>query len=142
MTRRHIASFVAVAVITIGLAATAVAQGSGIVVRIPYAFVVGEKTFPAGQYTIRHATPNDVHTLVIQGTGRSFAITAIPDEETTPSEHHKLTFKRYGDQYFLKSIHASGERKVYRFAMSDLEEEARSRTGKGENVTLRASVGR
>src|SRR5262245_40469688 len=101
MTRRFFASFAAVAVIAIALAAPAAAQNPGIVVKIPYAFTVGEQTLPAGEYTIRRATSNDVRTLLIQGSGRVVAVIAIPDGEGAPSDHHELTFKRYGDQFFL-----------------------------------------
>jgi hypothetical protein len=89
------------------LAATsAYAQSADrISMKIPFSFVVGEKTLPAGEYIVRNTISSRV-TLIRNADGRRVHTTILTmpvPPETTPFTA-KLVFHRYGDQYFLHQV--------------------------------------
>jgi hypothetical protein len=76
--------------------------------RTSFAFTVGNATMPAGNYTIR---PDDTAPSVLELTGPHGSVffetqNASPRETPAKTE---VVFKRYGDQYVLKSIFIEGE---------------------------------
>ena len=90
------------------LAATSVyAQFSNVqVAKIPFEFVIGNKAYPAGEYTVTYI---DTHLMRIQNNDRgesAFVITGRIEAKKTRSE---LVFKRYGDQYFLSALWMEGD---------------------------------
>src|SRR5262245_56498292 len=77
---------------------------------IPFDFSVGNKTLPAGVYTVARAYMADQVTLLIR---------RIDDRERVMIHTHgvianraqnqtKLVFRRYGDRYFLSQIWTAG----------------------------------
>ena len=97
-----IAILMFMAVVTI----TADAQGLGskhISARIPFAFNVGNRTLPAGDYTIRVVNPSsDRRVLRIQSKdGQLSALIQTTGAKSTLSDDAKLVFHRYGDTYFF-----------------------------------------
>ena len=73
---------------------------------IPFDFVVGNTTFPAGTYSISRAFDDPSSELLIRskdGTKAAFfhAITAAPSDSTSDV---KLRFRHEGDQYFLMEV--------------------------------------
>jgi len=89
------------------LAATsAYAQSADrISMKIPFNFIAGEKTLPAGEYIVRSDFPSRV-TLIRTADGRrehTTILTMPVPPETTPFTA-KLVFHRYGDQYFLHQV--------------------------------------
>jgi hypothetical protein len=81
------------------------------VTNIPFSFIVGDKTLPAGEYTIE---PNrrdyDKVWLVQSGDGHASALfSTIPTRSFETQENSKLVFRKYGDQYFLSQIWTAGD---------------------------------
>ena len=72
---------------------------------IPFEFVVGDKTLPAGQYIVSPATASG-ETLKIQGkeNGKSALRLSDPREQKKGSTHCRLLFHRYGQNYFLAQV--------------------------------------
>ena len=100
--------WVAVAVIT------AEAQVSGtqpLRARIPFAFNVGAKSLPAGEYIIAVLNPSsDRKALQIRSTdGRVSAIIQTNELNINTPEHAKLVFNRYGDRYFFAQAQMAGD---------------------------------
>src|SRR6266705_2948194 len=90
------------------LAATSVyAQFRNVqVAKIPFEFVIGNKAYPAGEYTVTYI---NTHLMRIQSNDRgesAFVITGRVEAQKTRSE---LVFKRYGDQYFLSTLWMEGD---------------------------------
>ncbi len=77
---------------------------------IPFDFMVGDKTFPAGTYTF--ADPNITPgVLLIRSLDRreSLLVATRGVENLTPSDETKLVFTRYGDLYFLAQVWTAGD---------------------------------
>jgi hypothetical protein len=74
---------------------------------IPFSFIVGSKTFPAGEYRVTRLNPqSDKAALAIKSAdGRlSKIVLTTPVQAAETAERAKLVFNRYGDQYFLAQV--------------------------------------
>ena len=79
--------------------------------RIPFAFTVGEKTLPAGVYTVSVLNPSsDRKALQIRSeTGRVSAIIQTVGVKGDLADEAKLVFRRYGESYFFAQAQMGGE---------------------------------
>jgi hypothetical protein len=88
------------------------------VTTVPFNFVAGNKTFPAGRYTISRISDDPRRGLLIQSsdgkTNAFFLPTTV--ESAAPNDQPKLQFRHEGDEYFLSSI--SGGLDIYTVAPS------------------------
>ena|SRR5579872_6889376 len=107
MKHRSLA-YMAIAAFFLAGLATCYAQQT-ISVKVPFDFVAGEKTLPAGAYVIREALPNNqTNFAVTDGKGHGALATAASlDGSDTGS---KLVFRHYGESYFLSDIFTSSGR--------------------------------
>ena len=86
------------------------AQGQSLQYRVradvPFDFTVGDKTLPAGKYSIgRTQRSDDLVLSVADVRGRTKAIRLTSAAQTThPKEKASLIFHRYGNQYFLFQV--------------------------------------
>lgn len=89
-------SFVSAVVSAQGQSTQAVAQ-------VPFKFIVGDKTLPSGQYTVKALSDTNKAALVIRGTSSAIRLTnAIqPNKNKTQA---RLVFHRYGERYFLSEV--------------------------------------
>lgn len=78
---------------------------------IPFTFTVGQKSLPAGVYTVRILNPNsDRKTLQIRSENcRVSAMVQTVGINGALSDDAKLVFRRYGDQYFFAQAQMAGE---------------------------------
>lgn len=74
---------------------------------VPFNFIVGDRSVPAGQYTIR-AMDNRIQAWYDQEGRGLFVIPTQPTGETDDSNPTKLVFHRYGDIYFLAEVWNEG----------------------------------
>ena len=90
---------------------------------IPFSFNVGEKTLPAGEYTVaRYRRDSDVVWLVESRDGRDrVLINTSPLRADETESKGKLVFRRSGDRYFLSQIWTPGNtgRKLQRPKFTD-----------------------
>jgi hypothetical protein len=95
-----------------------------IVTTVPFDFVVGNKTFPPGKYTISRISDDPRQGLLIQSsdgkTNRFFLPTTV--ESAAPNDQPRLQFRHESDKYFLSAI--SGGLDVYTVAPSRHHQEA------------------
>jgi len=70
---------------------------------VPFSFKVGNKVLPAGEYKI---TADNQVIRVQQMNGKENAVSLV--QRTRGANHNlsdaKLTFRRYGDQYYLSTV--------------------------------------
>jgi len=70
---------------------------------VPFSFKVGNKVLPAGEYKI---TADNQVIRVQQINGKENAVSLV--QHTRGANHNlsdaKLTFRRYGDQYYLSTV--------------------------------------
>lgn len=81
---------------------------------IPFAFTVGNKTLPAGDYEIRRGLSTQPELLLIQGEDHEnwkqemFFLTNLAQASATPTKT-QLVFDHVGDSYFLSKVWMAGE---------------------------------
>jgi hypothetical protein len=108
-------------------------------VSIPFAFVVGDKTMPAGEYTIKSLVngsyysrllvrSKDGHDTVIVGAGVVEAKSVQRDA--------KLTFNRYGDQHFLSQVWAADSTYGRSLSKSDIEARVAQNSSQKDTVSV------
>lgn len=88
--------------LAIGVKAQAVDQ---ITVKVPYSFVVGDKTLPAGNYRVNRVSPNNQNELVLSSFDNKVGVLVVAGETedahgTTP----ELVFEDIGGEHLLTKI--------------------------------------
>src|SRR6266403_1429077 len=126
------------------MAATQVARAQeSMVVDIPFAFVAGNATLPAGEYRVQKLDGNSAVVLIRSSDANAAAVVLsnAAQAKETPTQS-KLIFKRYDNRYFLSQVWRAGSIRGRELMKSRSEKEisqsARFET-KGE-VTLLARL--
>ena len=104
---------IALFVLAVSMAVAAQAQTSGrtqLVATIPFQFVAGDKTLPAGEYTVTEVnTSSDRIALQLRSKdGASVLLTTMP-VIARAQDSSKLVFHRYGNQHFFSQVWLDGE---------------------------------
>src|SRR5919106_3597137 len=112
--KRLIHTLLAIIVLAGAFTVSTQAQTAGAqiaVANIPFAFNVGNKTLPAGKYTISVLNPtSDRKVLQIRSNnGRASAMIQTNSVIGNTSDDAKLVFERYGDRYFFAQAQMAGE---------------------------------
>lgn len=111
---------------------------SQIEVNIPFAFTVGKKTLPAGEYTLTSRGRN-ILLLRAENNEDAAIFTTSQGEASSTVTQAQFAFNKYGDEYFLTEIRPSYDNTVFRLARTRQEDRlAKSSTGP-EVVTLAAN---
>jgi len=91
-----------------GLVAKARAQDSeGVVVKVPFEFVAGEKTMPAGTYSVGRISSDPHSGLVIRNYDKSVLVLTILVEAAS-AQQAALSFDHVEDKYFLSKVETPG----------------------------------
>lgn len=112
--KRHVLTTTAIVFIFAVMVAGAKAQTAGSQImraNVPFAFTVGEKSLPAGTYTISILNPtSDRPALQIRNEdGRLSAIIQTAGVGGSLADNSKLVFRRYGEQYFFAQVQMAGD---------------------------------
>ena len=97
--------------LTLGVVSMApVLAATNLVVNVPFGFVAGHSTLPAGQYEI--SIDDSRHLICIKGSGAnpSMFLLTHPTEASTVREESKVVFARQGDEYSLSGLWVAGEK--------------------------------
>lgn len=85
------------------------AQNSNFRVNIPFDFIVGSQTLPAGQYSVGVPTITGVVSInCVDHKGASVMIGTMPQSAVGAQNEEKLVFHRYTNTYFLAQVWAGG----------------------------------
>ena len=118
--------------------------------RIPFAFNVGHKSLPAGEYTIAVLNPaSDRKVLQIRSSdGRSSAIVQTNERHQTNKrnantrDEAKLVFNRYGDRYFFAQAQMAGDSTTLAAVKSNAERNTEQTTASnGRKATIAIVTG-
>jgi hypothetical protein len=92
-----------------GLVAKAHAQDpDGVVVKVPFEFVVGEKTMPAGTYSVSRISSVDPHSgLIIRNYDNSVLVLATLADAAS-AQQPALSFEHVEDKYVLSKVETLG----------------------------------
>ena len=112
--KRYLQITIAIMIVSVVFAVGAHAQTGGpqtMRAKIPFAFTVGNKSLPAGVYTIRILNPtSDRKALQIRSEdGRASAIVQTLGVNGSLAGDAKLVFRRYGNSYFFAQLQMAGE---------------------------------
>ena len=111
-------------------------------VDIPFAFSVGEKSLPAGQYAITAVTAERNIGLMSADGKHSLVVQAMPNYMDKLSPNSRLVFNKYGNQYFLEQVWTA-RKDVVRCPLSSKREIEIARSGsKPETEVILAYAGR
>ena len=110
MKKQALKNFTVFSLLLMLTAVSVAAQSERTKVIIPFSFIVGEKTFPAGEYTVEPSRRDFDKVWLVQSkeSDTSAFFTTIPVRANQTQEEAKLIFRRYGDQYFLWQIWTPG----------------------------------
>jgi hypothetical protein len=138
------AKLAVVAMLMMVFSSMAVAQTIGsstIVANVPFKFVVGNRTVPAGEWKVQ-AISQDGKTLMIHnGDAKVSLFTSSSQAENRQSAaHYALVFKRYGDRYFLAGVKIEGSKISYLVPESEAEMEMRAQNTPSSEETLVATL--
>jgi hypothetical protein len=92
----------------IGVGISAHAQDTeGVRVKVPFEFVAGGTTLPAGTYTVGRLSGDASSGIAIRSFGNGVLV--LPQVvDGTPAEHPKLSFEQVGGKYFLSEVDTPG----------------------------------
>jgi hypothetical protein len=125
MKKQALKTFTMWSLLLMMTAVSVAAQSERSKITIPFSFIVGEKTLPAGQYTVEpNRRDSDQSWLFQSKDGRTSSLfTTMPVRANQTQEGSKLVFHRYGEQYFLSQIWTAGANSGRELLMPRLERE-------------------
>ena len=86
-----------------GLLVPARAQEAKVIVTVPFEFMVGTQTLPAGTYTVSKTSGGEFSALFLAS--QQQGIFVLPSSfDGIPLQEVSLTFDQVGDKHFLKQI--------------------------------------
>ena len=106
--------------------------------KIPFDFSVGDKTFPAGVYSVTRVNQEKVMLrLSSEDGGEAINIVTSPVQANEYPKTGKLIFRRYGETYFLSQIWESDEIQGRQLVRSRTERSVeRDLTKRGEGPAI------
>ena len=132
---KHIVKTLSMLTLVVGLAlAAGVKSANGqitshsVTAAIPFDFIVGEKTMPAGRYIVSSATSDGTGLKIQSRNGTSAFRLSNPVVEKSQKRKVRMVFHRYGEQYFLAQVW-SGDGNGCQLTRSKLEPKGRQELG-------------
>lgn len=120
-----------VAMVVMVGSAQAQSLGNKIRINVPFEFSVGDKTLPAGEYSIGRALPSSGDAvLLISNVDHPESVFPLTNsaQSLKPKDSDTLVFHRYGDQYFLFQVWPAGGTYGRVIVKSRSEREAQRKT--------------
>lgn len=120
------------------------AQEINLRARVPFAFVVGDKVYPAGEYAVQTAMAN-TYVLSIKSQDRTThglteSFLCISSNPAIPANQTKLVFHRMGNTYFLYRVWVGGSTVGREFPRSHGQTERAMNGSKTEIVIVAANL--
>ena len=124
------------------MAACANAQTLNVAANVPFDFVVGSTSLPAGEYSIQSLPTGNSGALVIraQKAGGGMIILANAAQSANASPDSRLVFHRYRDSYFLSQIWTAGNSSGRELKLTRREKEMAKNIGSSDDVIVLASL--
>jgi hypothetical protein len=120
------------------LMATAAHAQQKLTATVPFNFVAGDHTYPAGDYTIG----SDGVVLKITNAEKTEVMVSQACESTKPSANTKLVFDSMGGSYFLRQIWVAGYSQGRELPRSHSEMQLAKNHEKSESVIVAANITR
>jgi hypothetical protein len=106
------------------VAAQVVQADEPMLVNIPFAFVAGNVTLPAGEYRVQKLDRNPAVVLIrCSDTSAAAMVMSNAAQAKETQTQSKLVFNRYGNRYFLSQVWTSGSIRGRQLLKSSREKE-------------------
>ena len=123
------------------LATAAQAQTTNVKASIPFAFVVGDHAYPAGEYTVKSMSQGSAAIRIDNADESEKGITlSNACSKAQPADGTTLVFHRVGDNYFLYQIWTDGNSAGRQFPVSKKEAQFAKNNSKPELVIVAANI--
>jgi len=110
-----------------GMAAAQLGPSDIIVTEVPFQFMVGGRSVPAGTYIVKLAY-GEPSILAIENARTKVHVAFFVNEQKAKAGHGtSLIFRRYGDRYFLSGIRLNGTT-IEHLSENKVEAEFRARS--------------
>jgi len=115
---KNYARIVTAVVFFLGLSGAArAAIQDDIVVRLPFKFVAGGKTLPAGTYTVRHVSDESSGPLILTNRENGSSVLVLPYVSDHASvDKPQVMFQEVGEEHFLRTIQTTFD--IYQIPVS------------------------
>jgi hypothetical protein len=130
--------FVLLALTALLMAAATPAQETKVRASVPFNFVVGDRVYPAGEYSLNSATVNHAVIRIDNNQELASFVSSSACTGVTPSAKTKLIFRRMGDNYFLYQVWVEGSMSGREFPRSRTEVQLAQNQLKPELVIVAA----
>jgi len=129
------------AVTVLLLATAAQAQQTSVHAKVPFDFVIGNHTYPAGEYALKSIQPNG-GAIRVDNVQEETSKVTLSDSCTSVerSTSTKLVFHRLGDSYFLYQIWEQGSTSGREFSVGRAERQIAQNHEKPEVVVVAANI--
>lgn len=108
----RIAKGVSILTLVVGLALVVAVESTngqvtshGVIAEIPFDFIVGDETLPAGKYTVSSPSSSGGALRILSRDGKAAAFrlsNSVADK--SKKQNPRLVFHRYGQEYFLAQV--------------------------------------
>jgi hypothetical protein len=121
------------------LAAAQIEGDNKLRAQVPFDFVIGSRSVPAGQLTVATAAPgSNVLAMRNRDAKVNLFAGAIRVEAKSPATTTALVFHQYGHHYFLWEVKVEGSRTLYQLPQSKAEAELRAQNVQAPEEVLLA----
>lgn len=121
------------------LGSAAFAQEINVQAKVPFDFMVGDKLYPAGEYSVQNVS-QDNHLLRLRNTNSQTAVAVLyhPASSSAPATQSQLVFHRVENAYFLYQVQVAGSTLSREFQKSHVETEMARNATHTETVIVAA----
>ena len=148
MKRKVIKRFAMLSLVSLFTLCVAVASANAQLInpmraKIPFDFSVGNKKFPAGEYTFSRLSGfSDNHAMLVSNADASVHVFQSTFEASALKAKNEstLVFHKYGDQYFLEQIWTSGEQEGTQLSESRSERTIRRQLAQTQQSNMSGKV--
>jgi hypothetical protein len=117
------------------------ARSNQMQVTVPFGFVAGGKTLPAGNYMVELNTDSGTRgVIVLRGDGQQPILLLVANGKghLAAPEHSQLVFHRYGTSFFLAELQTEGDSTGRALATSDREKEMARKSRPDQKIVAEA----
>jgi len=138
MRKQAFGMFTMLSLLLVLTTASVNAQSKRSFINIPFSFTVGDKTLPAGEYTIAPVTRNSHNVWQVESRSRdkTVLVSTIPVWGSKIPDETSLVFNKYDGQYFLSQILTTGENSGRVLRMRRVERALAKSANERETVVL------
>ena len=127
---------VTAAILLVGVAPSARAQGNETVTNVPFGFSAGGTNLPRDLYRIS-PMPGQNGVFMIRGERQGVVLMSVTDRTNDREPAPRLTFHRYGEQYFLREVQLGDGRILH---LSETRAERKAAESVAANAAAKSKV--